>query len=171
MTSPSSEMRMIVQVFKSGAWQTVQVDGYRSYNANLMRILMAQKQVSYPSIQGSRGFPADLSVTYDTQGYTTFDGAGTQSYSTFIRPSYIDGFYIGNHSFTWLILKEMNDYPWLTATVLSPDIILQTRIYNIPVAAVACEDFYQNELPKLNQLAADNGVTSDNLRVILGLLN
>ena len=65
----------------------------------------------------------------------------------------------------------MNDYPWTTATSLSPDIILQTRIYNQPTAAVACADFYDNELPALNQLAADNGVTPENLRVILGLLN
>jgi hypothetical protein len=166
-----SEMRTVVQVNKGSGWQTVQVDAYRSYSNSLMRILMAQKDVTYPSIQGTRGFPPDLHITYDTAGFTTFSGGYTSTFSQFIRPSYVDGFYIGNHAFTWLTLTEMNGYQWTITGWMYPDESLYIRGYAPPVASVACADFYDNFLPKLNQIASDQGVTADNLRLIMGLVD
>lgn len=168
---PSSELRTVIQVNKGSGWVTVQVDAYRGYNYSLMRILMGQKDATYPSIQGTRGFPPDLDITYDTAGYTTFSGGFTASFSQFIRPTYVSGFYIGNNSFSWLTLTDLNNYQWTISTWMYPDESLYIRGYSPPVASVECADFYDNFLPYLNTLASTQGVTSDNLRLIMGLLN
>jgi hypothetical protein len=170
------QIRTMVQI-NTGTWTTIQVNPFTSTNQYWLAWLLTGRtgQPSYQILATARGLPTDANVTYDTRGYREFSTPipgptfPPTAYSIYFRVSYIDGFYIGKHDFTWLTLTELLAYDWNVSWTYPIDCFAG----DVPLkkAGDACYDFYHVFLPSLQALATQHGVSTDNLRVIFGLVN
>jgi hypothetical protein len=170
------EIRTLIQV-NSGTWQTVQIAPFTSSQDYLAWVLTGTTgRPSYEFIASAKGLPEDANVTYDSNGYyefaippyapTKFPPAAA---SVFFRPSYVDGFYIGNHALTWLTLAELESYDWTQRWTYPIDVSAgSTPIKN---AGAACLSFHDELIPLMVSLAAQYSVNHDNIRLIIGLVN
>ena len=179
------QIRTVVQI-NTGTWTTVQVNPFTSTNQFWLAWLLTGRtgQPSYQILATARGLPTDANVTYDTPGYREFSTPipapgysipnpdvvfPPTAYSIYFRTSYVDGFYIGQHDFTWLTLTELLAYDWNVRWTYPIDVFAGST--PLKKAANACYSFYYVFLPSLSALATQHGVSTDNLRVIFGLVN
>lgn len=70
---------------------------------------------------------------------------------------------LGDHSFSWLTLEELEYYPWL-----APQDRQEGSAWTVMIPAEMVHKFYKETIPLLRALAAKEQVTYSKIRIVFG---